>query len=390
MIMTKKIAIIGKGTAGSLSLIHFLRHMNQCEIEWHYDPEVPVQSVGEGSTPQLPKSLYDNLNFNYLDLKLIDATIKTGIYKSNWGKNKEDFLHQFPPPKVALHFNAVSLQNYITAKVKNKVKIFEHNVTSDDIDADFIMDCSGKPKSYTEFHEASFIPVNSAYVTQCNWDYSRFNHTLTIARPYGWVFGVPLQNRCSIGYLYNQNINCLEEIKEDVKNIFDEYDLNPSDNVNNLSFDNYYRKQNYTERVCYNGNASFFLEPMEATSIGTMDTIQRYAFDIWNGNVNFEKANQNYSNFLSQIETMIMLHYYAGSKFKTDFWDFAQKMGEECINLSLKYDDNFYKMIDYTLKINNSNLCQDIGSYGHWPSSAFNQNINGLGIKNLLLYLLKQ
>jgi len=388
--MTKKIAIIGRGTAGSLSVIHFLRHMNDCEIEWHYDPNVPVQSVGEGSTPQLPKSLYENLNFNYLDSKLIDSTVKTGIYKSGWGQDKKDFLHQFPPPTVALHFNAVSLQNYILDKVKNKVSIFEHSVTPDDIDADFVMDCSGRPKSYEKFHDADFIPVNSAYVTQCYWDRPRFYHTLTIARPYGWVFGVPLQNRCSIGYLYNKDINSLEEVKEDVKNVFERYELIPSNDTNTLSFNNYYRKQNYTERVCYNGNASFFLEPMEATSIGTMDRVQRYAFDIWNKNISFEMANQNYLNFLSQIETTIMLHYFAGSKYKTKFWEFAQQKGKDCINLSLKYDDNFSKITNYSIKMKKRNLCDPDINYGYWGANSLCENIYGLGIEKSLLELVKK
>ena len=159
--MTKRIAIIGRGTAGSQSILHFLNYASDCEIEWHYDPSVPVQSVGEGSTPQLPRSLYENLNFNYLNLKKIDSTLKTGIYKSGWGKNKEDFLHQFPPPTVALHFNAISLQEHIFNKVKNKVKIYEHNVSPDDIDADFVMDCSGKPKSYEEFYEVCKLVVEN-------------------------------------------------------------------------------------------------------------------------------------------------------------------------------------------------------------------------------------
>ena len=386
--MTKRIAIIGRGTAGSQSILHFLNYASDCEIEWHYDPSVPVQSVGEGSTPQLPRSLYENLNFNYLNLKKIDSTLKTGIYKSGWGKNKEDFLHQFPPPTVALHFNAISLQEHIFNKVKNKVKIYEHNVSPDDIDADFVMDCSGKSKEEEKFHNVDFIPVNSAHIVQCNWEYPEFQHTLTIARPYGWVFGVPLQNRCSIGYLYNKNINSLEEIKEDIQNVFLEYGLNSSKNTNDLKFNNYYRKQNYTDRVCYNGNASFFLEPMEATSIGTMDIIQRYAFDVWNGGINLELVNQKYLNFLSQIETIIMLHYFAGSKYETEFWKFAQQKGKDCINLALKYDDNFYRIIEYAIKIENPSYCENVGSYGHWPASAFNQNISGLGIKESLLNLI--
>jgi len=57
---------------------------------------------------------------------------------------------------------------------------------------------------------------------------------------------------------------------------------------------------------------------------------------------------------------MIMLHYFSGSKYETDFWKFAQQRGKDCINLDLKYDDNFYKMIKYATKIENPNYCENI------------------------------
>ena len=99
----KKVAIIGKGTAGAQSVIHFLRHTSGCEIEWHYDPSIPTQAVGEGSLLTLPINMYGNLNFNYADLDAVDGTLKTGIYKSGWGKDLPNFLHSFPVQNMELH-----------------------------------------------------------------------------------------------------------------------------------------------------------------------------------------------------------------------------------------------------------------------------------------------
>ena len=48
----------------------------------------------------------------------------------------------------------------------------------------------------------------------------------------------------------------LFDLKEDVKNIFDEYNLIPSDKTNSIEFPNYYRKQNFTDRISFNGNSS--------------------------------------------------------------------------------------------------------------------------------------
>lgn len=386
--MKKKIAIIGRGTAGSQAIIHFLRYMPECEIEWHFDPNIPVQSVGEGSALHLPKNLFNSLNFNYIDLGKIDATLKTGVYKSGWGNNMNDFLHQFPPPAISVHFNAVLLQDYIFGKVKNKVNLFYQNTNPENIDADYILDCSGKPSSYEDFHKSSYIPVNSAYITQCYWEYPRFNHTLTITRPYGWVFGIPLQNRCSIGYLFNRDINSLKDIKKDVESVFNEYNLTPSDSTTHLNFENYYRKQNYTERICYSGNSSFFLEPLEATSISAMNSIQRHCYDIWNNNHTVEQANLKYETIIEQLESIIMLHYFAGSKYNTRFWKFAKKMGEKCIKESLLHDEYFRKIINVSIRQKSSNLCIENNleyGDGFWWLGSFLDNIEGLGIRDKLI-----
>ena len=282
-----------------------------------------------------------------------------------------------------MHFNARGLQKYIFEKVKDKVTLIEHNIKSQDIDADYVMDCSGRPDSFENFITPSYIPVDSVYVTQCYWEYPRFNHTLCIARPYGWVFGIPLQNRCSIGYLYNTNINTKEEIQEDVKNIFDQFNLNPSMDTNSFTFGNYYRKRNYDGRITYNGNASFFLEPLEATSVGVMDHIQRASWDLWHGNISEEHANLKYNTLLKEIESVIMLHYFAGSKYNTEFWKFAQERAVRCIEESSK-DVNFMQVYSESKAAETANMCPTSIEYGLWQSIAFNQNIKGLGIESKL------
>lgn len=386
--MKKKLSIIGKGTAGSQAVMYFLHHAPDWEISWYFDPQISPQSVGEGSTLSLPRNLFTCLNFNYSDLDLIDSTLKVGIYKSGWGKNREDFLHQFPPPQTSLHFNAVALQNYIFERVKDKVTIIPENISHDNIDSNFIMDCSGKPNNYDDFIKSSHIPVNAAYVTQCYWEYPRFQHTLTICRPYGWVFGIPLKNRCSIGYLYNRNINCENEIKKDVQNIFEDYNLIPSENTNSLIFENYYRKKNFEERVVYNGNASFFLEPLEATSIELMNIIFRYSFDLWNNFIDLEIANNAYKRTISEIENMIMMHYFSGSNYNSQFWKYAQNLGQDRLENSIKSDSKFSLFLSKALSDKNENMHKCGDEYGTWWTGSFTQNIFGFGIENDIMKII--
>jgi len=392
----RKLAVIGRGTAGAQAISHFYKKMPNCELEWHFDSNIPPQAVGEGSVLSLLPSMYHNIDFSYLDLKKVNGTVKTGIWKKGWGETGDFYFHDFPPPYVAMHFNAVDLQNFILDKLKDKIKIVEHNTKSEDIDADYIMDCSGRPSNFDNFNMSKYISVNSVHVTQCWWDYPRFDYTLTIARPYGWVFGIPLQNRCSIGYLYNNNINTLEEVKEDVKNIFEEFNLTPSDTTNSFSFNSYHREENFEHRVFYNGNASFFLEPLEATSVGVMDYINRLAFDVWNKRLYPSAANKMYTTSIEEIELMIMMHYFAGSPFKTDFWEYANERGIKCMEEVGKNNERFKLRCSILQKNKNMDThklyyyseVQKIDEFGTWWIGSFQKNLQNLGIIDKLNNLL--
>jgi hypothetical protein len=384
--LKKKIAVIGKGTAGSQAIAHLLKSFPNEEIVWYSDPKQPAQSVGEGSTLQLSRNLFSNLNFYYKDLKHIDGTFKTGIYKENWGTKNKSFYSSFFPPGISYHFNAVKLQDYVQEFVKDRVEIIEERVDYNAVDADYVFNASGFSKNFDDFYISEYIPVNSAYITQCYWDYPRFDYTLAIASKYGWVFGIPLQNRCSIGYMYNKDINTEEEVAEDVKEVFEKYSLTPSKTISSLSFKNYYRKVNYEKNgsLVHSGNSSFFLEPLEATSIAVMDMIQRSAVDIWSGNRSFEYANAGYLKEMDEIELMIMMHYAAGSSFKTEFWDYAQERGIRKMEKA-KHNNRLRSMYSSIKDISSANLATNIrGEFGNWGAPSFLENVHGLGMKPMM------
>jgi hypothetical protein len=379
----KRIAIVGKGTAGSQSAAHFARWFEGSEIVWYFDSSVPVQAVGEGSVLSFPRNLFDNIGFTHSDLKKIDGTFKTGVFKKGWGKGDE-FFHDFPPPNVSYHFNAVALQDYVADALKDKVKIKDESVDYRNIDADFVLNASGKPSSYDDFYISDYIPVNAASVFHCEWDEPRFDYTLAIARPYGWVFGVPLQNRCAIGYLYNEQINSEEEVAADVEAVLSEYGLEVS-RVAKFSFKNYYRRNNTEQmgRIFHNGNASFFLEPLEATSVGVMNTIQRSATDFWMGNSSLSYAENLYLQKINETETMIMMHYAAGSVFDTPFWNYAKERGIKKIEDS-RFDGALREI--YTRSVYSASLekASHEEGYSVWWEGSFIQNVAGLGIKPLM------
>lgn len=378
----KRLAIVGRGTAGCYAATFFLKRTDW-NIDWYFDESIKPQTVGEGSLPVFPHDLHQNIGFDYTDLVKVDGTPKLGIHKKNWGSGC-DYKHNFGPPTISYHFNAVKLQDYITDLLRSnpRVNMINRNVTHDEIDADYIMDCSGKPKSYDDFHVSEYIPVNSVHVTPCYWDHCRLTHTLTIARPYGWIFGIPLVNRCSIGYMFNNNYATLDQIKEDVKEVFSEFGLTPSEDTNTFSFGNYYRKENFTDRVAYNGNASFFLEPLDATSIVMMRNVVMSAYSQWTDNVTPYASNMTYDTQINEIQTQIMFHYCSGSKYDTEFWKFAQDRGRRCVREALK-NPHLNKIIDISREMTYDNIIP-CNPYSIWTPYDFKQNFTNLGLYDIV------
>ena len=91
------------------------------------------------------------------------------------------------------------------------------------------MVCSGSPKSIQDknFIPRKHTPVNSAIVLQCKWNHPKFLYSLTFAKEHGWLFGIPLTNRCAIGYVYNNKMSSEEDIMEDVQDVLNEFKLKP-------------------------------------------------------------------------------------------------------------------------------------------------------------------
>lgn len=388
----KKITIIGRGTAGCLAAIYFAKQTDW-RIDWIYDPNIKQQAVGEGTTLLVPVQLGIDLDFNVVELQSLHGTPKLGIRKMNWGQTNSDFTHAFPPPNHGYHFNAVMLQDYIIERLKDNKRVnmvYKHVNNHNELDTDFVLDCSGKPTDFTEYDMRTEIPVNAVSVKQCFWEGLRFTQTLTIARPYGWVFGIPLLNRCAVGYLYNKDINTLEEVEEDAKNIYKDFNLVPSDMGNKFTFMNYTKKQNFYDNIAYNGNASFFLEPLEATSLYSVIRNNIWAHQVFTKKISVEEANKNYHADLESISDMIMLHYFAGSIFTTDFWKKAKELADS--RMTVAKNHKIFRSMISACNIESKKrdlIFSSLGEYGTWPGRSYMINLNGLGIKESLNEFLK-
>jgi hypothetical protein len=387
----KKISIVGRGTVGCLSVSHFLK-WTDWQIDWIYDPNIQTSSVGEGTNLIFPNALFSNVEYSWSDIEAIGATPKLGIWKRGWGSDK-DFHHSFPAGTAAMHFNALAFQANMFEHLSkfDRVNIIESNcVDYENLDSDFVMVCTGSPNlsdQKEEYEILDYIPVNSCHVFQCPWDYPKFNSTLTFARKYGWIFGIPIKNRCSIGYIFNGDLNSIDEVVEDSQIILKEFDLFPSQ-TRTLKFKNYFKKNNFTKKVAYNGNSSFFLEPLEATSTGFSNFINQLAYDVWNNNLDIELANYGYSTFLDEIGSMISLHYFAGSNYKTEFWKRAVELGKNKIEKDFREKNEFFEIVKQTLQNGTKpSYNRDVGS---WNKRSYLVNIEGLNLKEKLQKMIRE
>ena len=87
--MTEKIAIIGAGNAGCVSALnlHFLRETedyDRYEIDIYYDPNVPIERVGQGTQLNVCETAFNVLDLDWVQNNLIKATMKMGIRYKNW------------------------------------------------------------------------------------------------------------------------------------------------------------------------------------------------------------------------------------------------------------------------------------------------------------------
>jgi hypothetical protein len=135
------------------------------------------------------------------------------------------------------------------------------------------------------------------------------------------------------------------------------------------------------------------LEPLEATSIAFIEKIQRSAYDIWNGNKSAVQANNEYKEHIREVEIVLMMHYAAGSPFKTEFWDFAQERGIR--RLEEASGDTKLKQIYQAIRslpnkdakalteVHLSGTLQKLPEHGNWWHGSYIENIEGLGVSGL-------
>lgn len=359
----KKIAIVGSGNAGCITSLHYGFFGSElCDIDFYYDPNVPIERVGQGTVISVTELLSRSLDMDWSN-NPIKATFKTGIRYENWGKINHDFFHKFYMSNMSCHYVPSLLSK--TVIESGYVNPIEKNIDNpeEEIDADFIFDCRGKSRNDYENDYIKLInPLNSVILSRKNGRDPDLTYTRCVATPDGWTFVIPNHDSISYGYLYNNTITTKEDA---TKNFIDMFDVVPD---GDLLFNNYVAKSMWRgERTILNGNRLSFIEPMEATSTAVYQNAARYAWDhIFEGSSKYE-SDMKLQNMIKNIEIFILWHYQNGSKYDTPFWEYAR-------SLKFSPDTEFQRRLNDIKTISDFELERyggNVDEYGIWPRFSF-------------------
>jgi len=362
-----KVSVVGGGNAGVLTTLYLFSHLKNVELELIYNPEIPSEPVGQGTLLSPPGLLWSSLGFSWYN-NPIHATFKSGILYEGWGKLNDKVFHDFPANTMAMHYCPSLMQKYVLES--GIFKVTEDDVDPKDIDADYVFDCRGKPKDYSNYNIVEH-PTNACIIGKPNWDLSKQYWSRHVATSNGWTFIIPSFKDFSgtVGYCYNTNVTSKEEAEKNMLEMFD------VDIKNHINYKNYVVKDPVIdERIFLNGNRLCFLEPLESTAVQTYVDVARYFVDgIKN---KFKKYSDNVINYVRKTQNFILWHYHFGSKYDTPFWKYAK-------SLTFK-DDEFDNMLNFSKNLSRkeyTGIVNNVGgnyNYSQWQPYAFKLWYDGM------------
>jgi hypothetical protein len=342
--MQKKLAVIGGGTAGILSVTHFCTWLtNDWQVVSIHNPQKKILGIGESTNGGFVTLLQYGLDFTPgipSDMARMDATLKFGSMFKKW--RTHDFLNPLLDGATAIHFNNYKFREFAYERLAQlwpkKFKLLEGDVKSIqnhpdrvtlDIDGqahefDYVIDCMGFPEDYSDYTMSDCTLINHCLIHH-QMDYQFEPYTDHIATKNGWMFGVPLQGRKTFGYMFNDVITSKEEALADMK---EELGVDSIDG-REYFFKCYYANKIIDGRVCKNGNKALFFEPLVANSIFLYIHTARVFFDYMNGRYNAQVSNQSFVKGVQDMEDLISHYYSGGSLHESKFWGSAVKAAKE-------------------------------------------------------------
>lgn len=417
----QSIGIVGGGSAGLVTALILKTRFPDINVEVIRSNDIGTIGVGEGSTEHWADFI-DFVGIDYKDLiKECDATFKSGIMFRNWGdqdylqsittgfnfrkgKYAAMYAHKISQncdpkdlvsphawdskintwfinqedtrPAVQFHFNTNKLNVFLTKFAEQRGikfhddEIIEVNVDDQGIRSlvsnhqtykyDFYIDCSGfkkllisqlgaKWKSY-----GKYLKMKSAIVFPCEMSKEIPMWTEARALKYGWMFRIPVYDRFGNGYIYDSDYITAEQAQQEVEEVLG-FKVSIAKHI---TFDPGMLEKSWIKNCCAVGLSSSFVEPLEATSIGTsiQQTFLLADYLIGYNSEVIDYYNKTLEGILENIRDFIVLHYITNRE-DSEFWkdikhlkipnSLAEKL--QIWKKRLPSENDFYNVSEYRL-----------------------------------------
>ena len=354
--MPMRFAILGLGTAGAIAARMLRRHFPDASITLIHAPEIPTIGVGEGAGPWFRRWLDDEGITPELMATEANATKKQGICFENWGGHAKQHHHIFTPANTAFsyHFDANKITTLllrgITVEViqkrasealaQNQQSVWVELNGEDNVSFDYVLDCRGfQPREGLAANtERQPLIANAAILQKCEGrtttqanEHHELKSTKAVARPYGWIFQIPLNNKHSIGYVHDSSLCTPAVVNQDLNHYLKEHELVATSSRRTIRFNSHLGEQHLEGRVYRLGNRAGFIEPLEATAIEmTVHHCKLIAAHIKqrertraNGPTlrsSEKRFNAIVRSNMEKVALFVSWHYSNGSIYNTAYW----------------------------------------------------------------------
>jgi tryptophan halogenase len=328
--------------------------------------------------------------YNYVYAKQISEDAKYLNYNSIWENKINKWFLNKPEelPFGQFHFNTFKLNEFLINLSKSMgIGIIEDDIEEIELNNegdiksltgfnatysyDFYIDATGfkrllidklgaKWKSYGQY-----LKMKAAITFQTPESANYNLWTLAKAMDAGWMFRLPVWGRGGNGYIFDSDYITVDQAKIEVENTLG----HPIEIGRQFNFDPGCVDRAWIKNCCAIGLSGSFVEPLEATSIGT--SIQQ-AFLLMHRIVNYNEDtinqyNKSFTDIMENIRDFIILHYIT-KKTNTQFWkDVAKIKIPESLKSKLSMwkgklpiDEDFSDVSNYVLfKASNHILVMD-------------------------------
>ena len=164
---------------------------------------------------------------------------------------------------------------------------------------------------------------------------------------YGWMWRIPVYGRWGNGYVFSNNYIDKDQAKQEIeKKLGREIEI-----ARNIKFDPGKLNKSWIGNCCAIGLSSNFVEPLEATSIGTAIAqaflLRDFIFNYKQEDIN--DYNHKIDLIMENVRDFIFLHYMI-DKEDSPFWkDNKNKLIPDTLSYNLKkWKDKLPKTEDFT------------------------------------------